>query len=135
MEPLTDVRAISRIAYGFMASKVLFAALNLDLFSRVSAQPKTLAELAEETGIAANRLLTLLTACVSLGLLRDAEGRYANAPASTAYLVRGTPGYFGDYYRFQVDRQIYPFLEQLDAVPRGEPVPPFYRDASAAAHA
>ena len=55
MEPLTDVRAISRLAYGFMASKVLFAALNLDLFSRVSAQPKTLGELAEETGIAAKR--------------------------------------------------------------------------------
>jgi hypothetical protein len=28
-EPLTDVRDISRIAYGFMASKALFAALNL----------------------------------------------------------------------------------------------------------
>jgi hypothetical protein len=32
VEPLTDVRDISRIAYGFMASKALFAALNLDLF-------------------------------------------------------------------------------------------------------
>jgi hypothetical protein len=31
MVPLTDVRQISRIAYGFIASKALFAALNLDL--------------------------------------------------------------------------------------------------------
>ncbi len=38
MEPLTHVRDISRIAYGFMASKALFASLNLDLFSRLSGQ-------------------------------------------------------------------------------------------------
>jgi hypothetical protein len=30
--PLENVRDISQIAYGFMASKVLFAALDLDLF-------------------------------------------------------------------------------------------------------
>ena len=36
MKPVTDVRQISEIAYGFMASKTLFAALELDLFSRIA---------------------------------------------------------------------------------------------------
>ena len=45
MDPLTDVRQISHIAYGFIASKTLFAALNLDLFSRLAPHGKTLAEL------------------------------------------------------------------------------------------
>lgn len=126
MEPLTHVRDISRIAYGFMASKALFAALNLDLFSRLSGQTKTLQALAEETAVTPNRLLTLLTACVSLGLLTKDGEQYGNAPASEFYLVQDAPSYFGDYYRFQIDRQIYPQLTQLDAALHGENVRPLY---------
>jgi len=33
-EPLSEVRDISRLAYGFLASKALFAALNLELFGQ-----------------------------------------------------------------------------------------------------
>lgn len=114
MPPLVDVRDLSRLAYGFMASKVLFAALNLDLFSQLT-QPRTLDELAEATGVAPNRLTTMLSALTAVGVVvHDAE-RYLNAPASDRYLVRGAPAYFGDYYRYQIDRQIYPALEHLDA--------------------
>jgi len=118
--PIQDVREISRIAYGFMASKALFAALNLDLFGRLANGPRSLDELARETATAPGRLGKLLTACVSLGLVekRDAD-RYANAPASQAYLVRSAPAYFGDYYRFQIDRQVYPLFEHLDDALRG----------------
>ena len=35
MDPLNDVRQISNLAYGFIASKTLFAALNLDLSASV----------------------------------------------------------------------------------------------------
>jgi len=119
MDPLTDVRQISGIAYGFIASKTLFAALNLDLFGRLSARARTLAELSDEMGIPEHRLLTLLTACVSLGLISQEQGRYANAPASEAYLVRSAPAYFGDYFRFQIDRQIYPLLLNLDEALQG----------------
>ncbi len=137
MEPLTDVRDISRIAYGFMASKVLFVALQFDLFSRLSSTKKRLEELAQETGIEAQQLLTLLTACLSLGLLtRDGE-YYGNAPACDAYLVSHASNYFGDYYRFQIDRQIYPQLEHLEAALKGETPPSLYalmEDAEEADH-
>ena len=82
MEPLRDVREIARVAYGFMASKVLFAALHLDVFSRVADGPKDADALARKMGIAPCRLRALLTACVSLGLLVKDGDRYANAPAS-----------------------------------------------------
>ncbi len=119
--PIQDVREISRIAYGFMASKALFAALNLDLFGRLANGPRSLDELARETAIAPARLAKLLTACVSLGLVEKRDGdRYANAPASQSYLVRSAPAYFGDYYRFQIDRQVYPLFEHLDAALRGD---------------
>ena len=128
MDPITDVREISRIAYGFMASKALFAALNLELFNRLSGKQKDIEALAEETGIAPNRLESLLTSCVSLGLLTKFGTLYGNAPASERYLVAGLPAYFGDYYRFQIDRQVYPYLARLDAALKGEEVRGLYNE-------
>ena len=120
--PLTDVRDISRIAYGFMASKALFAALEVNLFGHLASGARTRAELAGATGVAAHRLDVLLTILLALGLIvRDGEG-YRNAPASERYLVPGARASFGDYYRLQVDRQIYPALQHLGAALRGEPV-------------
>ena len=118
--PLDDVRQISKLAYGFMAAKALFAALDLDVFSRLADGPKDLDKLAAEVGITPPRLLTLLTACTSLGLLVKLGDRYVNAPASQDYLVRSAPRYFGDYYRFQIDRQVYPAFERLGDALRGE---------------
>lgn len=132
MEPISNVGQISRIGYGFIGSKALFSALNADIFSRLSNSGKQLKELTQETGIDSNALEILLTACVSLGLLtRDEQGLYANAPASQTYLVRESKLYFGDYFRFQIDRQIYPVLEQLDAALAGEKVTPFYEQINA----
>jgi 2-hydroxy-4-(methylsulfanyl)butanoate S-methyltransferase len=122
MPALTDVRDISRIGYGFMASRALFAALDADVFGHLADRPKALDALARDTGVAAARLRALLTACVALGLLTHDGQRYANAPASASYLVRTSPAYFGDYFRFQVSRQIYPTLLHLDAALRGERV-------------
>ena len=118
--PIADVRDISRIAYGFIGSKALFSALNLDLFGRLTGSKMTFEKLVEETGVAPNRLRTLLVALTSVGLIvRDGDG-YQNAPASERYLVRSAPAYFGDYYRFQIDRQIYPALLHLDAGMAGD---------------
>jgi 2-hydroxy-4-(methylsulfanyl)butanoate S-methyltransferase len=72
---------ISTIAYGFMASQALFAALEIDLFSRLEDGPRRTDELAAATGVAPNRLQTLLHALAGLGLLVAEERGYANAPA------------------------------------------------------
>jgi 2-hydroxy-4-(methylsulfanyl)butanoate S-methyltransferase len=117
--PLHDVRDISHIAYGFMASKTLFAALDLDLFGLLATEAKTSARLAADTGLVRERLEILLTACVGLGLLVKQGDDYANAPASQTYLVRSAPSYFGDYYRFQIDRQVYPAFARLPDALRG----------------
>ena len=124
--PLDNVRDISRIAYGFMASKVLFTALDLDLFGWLAAGPKSADGLAADTGLLPTRLEILLTACVGLGLLVKHGETYANAPASQNYLVRGAPSDFGDYYRFQIDRQVYPAFAQLPEALRGRRAD-FYR--------
>ena len=63
----TRRRDIAAIAYGFMASKALFAALEIGLFSLLADGPRTSAALAAETGVAPNRLGTLLRALAALG--------------------------------------------------------------------
>ena len=119
MDPLTDVRDISRIAYGFIASKALFAALELDLFSRLL-EPKSIDALAREAGIPARRVKTLLATLTALGLIVRDGDRFHNSPASERYLTRGSPASFGEYYRLQVNRQLYPALEHLGAALAGD---------------
>jgi 2-hydroxy-4-(methylsulfanyl)butanoate S-methyltransferase len=109
-EAITDVREISRIAYGFMGSKALFAALDLGLFDLLASEPATRDQLAEKTGVAKNRMSTLLSALTALGFLLHVESSYANAPATQRYLVRGGDAFFGDYYRLQIDKLIFPGL-------------------------
>jgi SAM-dependent methyltransferase len=122
VQPITDVRDISRIGYGFMASQALFVALELDIFGYLSKGPQNLETLARESGVAPARLVALLSACVGLGLLDKVDDRYVNAPAAATYLVRSAPMYFGDYFRFQIARQIYPTLAHLEAALAGERV-------------
>lgn len=120
MKPLESAEDISVLAFGFMASKALFAALHADVFGAVAGGARTIGQLADATGIPARRMETLVTALTSVGLLIRAGETIDNAPASAAYLVRDTPNYFGDYLRFQIDRQMYPFMENLDKVLVGD---------------
>lgn len=126
MQLLTDVQEVSRIGYGFMASKALFAALDMEVFTHLSNNPLGFDELRERTGAAPHPLRTLLSACASLGLIAEEDGRFVNSPAATNFLARGSPQYFGDYFRYQIDRQMYPALQQLGEVLAGRPTTPLY---------
>jgi ubiquinone/menaquinone biosynthesis C-methylase UbiE len=110
-----DVRDISRLAYGFIGSKALFSALHLDLFTWLAEGPATVGDLSARLGVAEHRLSTLLSALAGLDLVDKQGDRWANGPASARYLVRGAPADFGDYYRLQIDGQLYPALAHLTA--------------------
>jgi hypothetical protein len=98
-KPIEDVRDISAITYGFMASKALFTALDIDLFTHIDRGAGNLVGLAKATGVSENLLLTLLTALKSLGLIVEHNTRFVNAPATAKFLVAGAPGDFRDYVR------------------------------------
>ncbi|GAC1513722.1 MAG: hypothetical protein NVS1B3_18340 [Candidatus Dormibacteraceae bacterium] len=125
-EELKHVREISHLAYGFIGSKALFAALDLDLFTILSNGSRSRSELATETGVKPNRLASLLAALTAVGLVvRDGDA-FANSAAAEQYLVRGGRNFFGDYYRLQIDKQIYPTLEQLGDSLAGRPTKSIY---------
>ena len=109
---------VSRIAFGFMASKALFAGLHIDVFTQLADGPKNSAEIAKDAEIPMNRITTLMTALTSIGLVdREEEGEiYSNSPGAEAFLAKGAKYEFGDYLRYQIDQQMYPFLGQLNEV-------------------
>ena len=108
VSPAATRSDISAIAYGFMASKALFAALEIGVFTVLADGPLAPADLAARTGLAARRLRTLLHSLAGVGLLVRDGDMFGNAPAADRYLVRGRAEDFGDYFRLQLGRQIYP---------------------------
>ena len=113
MTPLTEADEISDIAFGFMGSKALFAALKFGVFTKLSEGPATAADLAGDK-IHRDRMETLLTALAGLGLVTVEDGRFSNSPAADAFLVRGAKYDFGEYLRLQVGQQMYPLLDQIE---------------------
>jgi 2-hydroxy-4-(methylsulfanyl)butanoate S-methyltransferase len=121
---IEEVHEILAITYGFMASKALFAALEFDLFTHIAGGAGSFPELAKATGIAENRLVTLLTALKSLGLIAERQGHFTNAPATARYLVAGAPGDFRAYVRLVNGAFGYESFRHLGAALRGERIFP-----------
>ena len=78
MEPIKEAEQISNIAFGFMASKALFVALHMNVFTNLSGNPKNSKTLAEEAGVPENRMTTILTALNAIGLLTREGDIYTN---------------------------------------------------------
>lgn len=116
---------VSKIAFGFMASKALFAGLHIDVFTKLADGPKSSAQFSKEAKVPVNRITTLMTALTSIGLVdRDDEGEmYSNSPGADSFLSKGSKYEFGDYLRYQIDQQMYPFLGQLNEVLDGSLAP------------
>jgi 2-hydroxy-4-(methylsulfanyl)butanoate S-methyltransferase len=121
---IEEVRDISAITYGFMASKALFAALDFDLFTHIARGDDSVAAISKATDIAENRLIALLTSLKSLGLIAEHEGRFSNAPATSRFLVAGAPGDFRDYVRLVNGAFGYESFRHLSTALRGERIFP-----------
>ena len=107
---------VSNIAFGFMASKALFAGLHIDVFSHLDDEPKSLSDISRQTDVPLNRITTLMTALNSIGLVERNNGGFVNSPGAKTFLSRNSKYEFGDYLRYQIDQQMYPFLQQLNEV-------------------
>lgn len=84
---------------GFFASKLLAVAVELDVFTWLSARPRAFEEIRAHFGLAERPCRTLLDALLNLQLLEKKETLYANSAVSEALLVRGRPDYQGPHIR------------------------------------
>ncbi len=88
---------VQRITSAVFPAFALLGALELDLFSRFAAGPRSAAEIARETGWSADKLDRLLHALAASGLLlAQGEGRFSNTPEGERYLIRGRPDDLGE---------------------------------------
>jgi predicted nicotinamide N-methyase len=121
-----SITGVSSIAYGFMGSQALFAALELGLFTALADGPTEAAALAGRIGARPEPFEALLAACLALGLIERTGEGYRNTPAAQRYLVRHARGYIGDYYLRQIGETLYAQIPVARAVLRGQTGPTTY---------
>ena len=120
-----EVGEIVDLASAYYGSAILFAAIELDLFTTVEKlQPDARLEaLAETTQHPARSLRLLLDGCVATGLLRKQDNYYSNTHAGQAALIQDAPHDLRGAVRYNQD--VYPAWGKLaDFVRTAEPVDP-----------
>lgn len=111
-----------QIALAHRSSAVLFAAVDLGVFTAVADNPLAI-DIARTCGVDADRLHYLLEACVAEGLLSRDGDRYSNTPVTDAFLVRGRPAYSANGLKYAQD--LYPAWNHLaDLMRTGRPPMP-----------
>ncbi len=88
--------AIMQLGMGFWGSKSLLSAVELGLFTELSAAgPLDADALRERLGLNPRSAQDFFDALVALEMLEREDGRYRNTPASELFLDRSKPSYIG----------------------------------------
>src|SRR4030065_1604021 len=91
-EPIVQVRTVEdlmEMAHGYQRSMVLFAAMDLGVFSALAGRPSAPASLARRLCAAPRRLAILLNALVGVGLLGKRGKVYRNGEIANRFLADG----------------------------------------------
>jgi len=119
--PMPDPSLIMRLAIAYRSSMVLFAAVDLGVFTAIAGGARTAADLANACGAKLEPMRVLLDSCVSEGLLACEGSRYSNTPAADAFLVEGRPAYIAHGLKYA--ENLYPAWGRLgDLIRTGRPV-------------
>ena len=120
---LPNPALLMQLALAHRSSAVLFAAVNLDVFTLLADGPTSASELARRSGASCEPMRLLLEACVAEGLLTSENGTFANTPVVEAFLVRGRPAFSASGFKYAED--LYPAWGRLtDLVRSGRPPMP-----------
>ena len=112
---------IEQVAFGFMASKVLFAAIEFGVFTELAKQPLDGQALTERLRLHPRSVRDFLDALVALGMLERRGGVYSNTAETDFYLDRAKPTYVGNFFEMWNVRA-YPFWGSLaDGLRTGKP--------------
>ena len=100
-QKLTTQRLMEK-TLSFRQTGTIIAALEMELFTKLSEGPAEPAEIAEKIGIPVESAERLMIACAAIDVLEKTGGKYVNAPDVEKYLVKGNPTYFGDWLIYTV---------------------------------
>lgn len=123
--PGPDPAHIMQIGTGFMASKTLLSAVELELFTRLGQDAMTARQLAEDLGLDGRAVPDFPDALVALGLLdREGDGHdavYRNTRDTAVFLDKASPAYVGGILEM-ANARLYGFWGDLtDGLRTGSP--------------
>lgn len=120
-QPVTPER-ILQFTFAFGPPLILEAAIRNRVFDVLDSGPRTIPELAKQTGASERGLSAIAGALVALNLLsRDEEARYALTPESSAFLVSGKPTFQGGLMQHVSTRLLPAWMQLNDVVASGKP--------------
>jgi 3-hydroxy-5-methyl-1-naphthoate 3-O-methyltransferase len=105
-QPNLTAIPLMQLVSGFWVSKTLAAAVDVDLFTKLSGRGADIEELTQLLGFHPRPAEMLLSGCTALGLLEKRDTRFHNSPLAEEFLVRGKPYYFGGVITM-LDRRLY----------------------------
>jgi 2-polyprenyl-3-methyl-5-hydroxy-6-metoxy-1,4-benzoquinol methylase len=109
--------------WGYAPPLILEAAIRHRVFDVLDDGPRTVEEVEHATGASARGLTAVMNALVGLDFLtKDALGRYALTPESSAFLVSTKPGFQGGMILHCSEQLIPKWLRLHDIVATGRPV-------------
>lgn len=112
---------LMQMAWGYAPPLILEAAVRQGVFDRLDRSPKTVVQLARETGASVRGLTAICNALVGLQFLARSGDRYRLTPESAAFLVSTKPAYQGGLVR-HISKQLIPrWLDLAAIVQTGRP--------------
>ncbi len=125
MNEQVDPSHIMEVGMGFWGSKTLLSAVELELFTKLAAEPMSGPRIAEALALDARAIPDFPDALVALGLLdrdgEDADATYRNTEATATFLDKASPAYIGGLLEM-ANARLYPFWADLtEALRSGSP--------------
>jgi ubiquinone/menaquinone biosynthesis C-methylase UbiE len=84
-----------QLSMSYTSSRILAAAVRLDVFAPLAAGPATADDVARAAGASERGTRMLLDGLIALQLLTKEGGRYRLTPAAAQYLLRDSPDFIG----------------------------------------
>jgi hypothetical protein len=117
--PKTD--RIEQVTFGFMASKVLFSAIEFGLFTELAKGPLEAGEIQRRCELHPRGVRDFLDALVALGMIERRGEIYSNTVETDFYLDRTKPTYIGNLVEISGLREYQLFGTLSEALRTGEP--------------
>lgn len=113
---------LMQLAWGYAIPLMIEGAVQHRVFDVLESGPKTVDQIASETGASKRALRMVLNALTAFELLaRDGQHRYSLTPESAAFLVKGKPSYLGGLFG-HTSSQLMPKWQKLPTILRtGKP--------------
>ncbi|PWU06832.1 MAG: methyltransferase [Terriglobia bacterium] len=112
---------ILQMMWGYAPPLILAAAVEHRIFDSLESGPKSAEEIAAATGTSLRGVRPILNALAGLQFLsKPGRDRYALAPESAVFLLRGKPGYLGEMLQHQ-QALISDWLDLPEVVKTGRP--------------